>query len=202
MCSGRQQDGSGLRSSVGGREGRRPVAEGIDVRCDQWLNGKESVCNAGDAWDAALIPGLGRSPGGGHGNPLQYSCLEYPMDRGAWWATVHGVTKSQTWLMQLSTHGLVSYQGNQQRGMTRTTALIRRVTSWAWGKSIGRSVVWMGVGEAGTGWAGHVQRPMSPALESLFSPFLPPELQRGADVLPGMVVLQCPSPAWSPVPPH
>ena len=96
MCSGRQQDGSGLRSSVGGQEGRRPVVEGIDIRCDQWLNGKESVCNAGDAWDAGLIPGLGRSPGGGHGNPLQYSCLEYPMDRGAWWATVHGVTKSQT----------------------------------------------------------------------------------------------------------
>ena len=54
---------------------------------------KESACNAGDL---GLIPGLGRSPGGGHGNPLQYSCLENPMDRGAWWATVHGVAKSQT----------------------------------------------------------------------------------------------------------
>ena len=47
---------------------------------------KESTCNAGDL---GLIPGLGRSPGGGHGNPLQNSCLENPMDRGAWWATVH-----------------------------------------------------------------------------------------------------------------
>ena len=47
---------------------------------------KESSCNAGDL---GLIPGLGRSPGGGRGNPLQYSCLETPMDRGAWWATVH-----------------------------------------------------------------------------------------------------------------
>ena len=46
--------------------------------------------------DAGVIPGLGRSPGGGHGNPLQYSCLENPMDRGAWKAAVHGVTKSQT----------------------------------------------------------------------------------------------------------
>ena len=49
------------------------------------------------------IPGSGRSPGGGHDNPLQFSCLENPMDRGAWWATVHGVTKSPTWLKRLST---------------------------------------------------------------------------------------------------
>ena len=52
--------------------------------------GKESACNAGDL---ASIPGWERSPGGGHGNPLQYSCLENPMDRGAWWATVRGVTR-------------------------------------------------------------------------------------------------------------
>ena len=48
--------------------------------------------------DASLISKLGRSPGGGHGNPLQYSCLENPMDRGAWWATVHRITKSRTQL--------------------------------------------------------------------------------------------------------
>ena len=59
-------------------------------------SGKESACDAGDARDADLIPGLGRSPGGGNGNPLQYFCLENPMDRGAWWATVYGVSKSQT----------------------------------------------------------------------------------------------------------
>ena len=53
---------------------------------------KASACNAGDL---GLIPGSGSSPGEGNGNPLQYSCLENPMDRGAWWATVHGVTKSQ-----------------------------------------------------------------------------------------------------------
>ena len=54
--------------------------------------GKESTCNAGDL---GLMPGLGRSPGGGHGNPLLYSCLGNPMDSGAWWATIHGVKKSQ-----------------------------------------------------------------------------------------------------------
>ena len=57
----------------------------------QWLSGKESLCNTGDM---CLIPGLGRSPGGGYSNLLQYSCLENPMDRGIWQATVHGVTKS------------------------------------------------------------------------------------------------------------
>ena len=52
--------------------------------------GKESACNAGDL---GSIPGLGRSSGEGNGNPLQYSCLENPMDRGAWWATVHGAAR-------------------------------------------------------------------------------------------------------------
>ena len=58
-----------------------------------WLSCKESACNAGDA---GLIPGLWWSPGGGNGNRLQCFCREIPMDRGAWWATVLGVTKSQT----------------------------------------------------------------------------------------------------------
>ena len=56
-------------------------------------DGKESACNPGDP---DSISGLGRSPGEGNGYPLQYSCLENPMDRGAWWATVHRVTKSNT----------------------------------------------------------------------------------------------------------
>ena len=60
--------------------------------------GKEFTLNVGDAGDVGSIPGLGRSPGGEHGNPHQYPCLENPMDRGTWWATVHGVTKSQTQL--------------------------------------------------------------------------------------------------------
>ena len=57
---------------------------------------KNSPANAGDIRDTGSIPGLGRSPRGGHGNSLQYLCLENPMDRGAWWATVHGVTESDT----------------------------------------------------------------------------------------------------------
>ena len=61
-----------------------------------WLSGKESACSAGDIGAMGSIPGLGRSPGGEHCNPLQYSCLENLMDKGAWWATVHGVSKSQT----------------------------------------------------------------------------------------------------------
>ena len=56
---------------------------------------KVSASNVGDL---GLIPGSGRSPGGGNGNPLEYSCLENPMDGGAWWTVVHGVAKSQTQL--------------------------------------------------------------------------------------------------------
>ena len=59
-------------------------------------HGKETSCNAENVRDMGLIPGLGRSPGGGHGNPLQKSCLEKPMGRGAWWTIVHGVAQSDT----------------------------------------------------------------------------------------------------------
>ena len=62
---------------------------------------KNQPAKAGDAGDLGSIPALGRSPGVGLGNPLQYSCLENPTDRGAWWATVHGVAETQT---RLSTH--------------------------------------------------------------------------------------------------
>ena len=68
--------------------------------------------SAGDIRDAGSIPGSGRSPGGGNGNPLQYSCLENPMDRGAWWATVHGVSKSQTRLKRLSMPARTWLEGN------------------------------------------------------------------------------------------
>ena len=57
---------------------------------------KDLPASAGDARDAGLIPGSGRSPGEGHSNPLQYSCLENPMGKGARWAMVHGVAKSRT----------------------------------------------------------------------------------------------------------
>ena len=66
--------------------------------------GKESACNAGDIGDMGSVPGLGRSPGGGRGNPLYYSLLENLMDRLVWRTTVHGVAKSQTQLSDLSTH--------------------------------------------------------------------------------------------------
>ena len=71
-------------------------------------DGKLSACNAGDL---GSIPGSGRSPGEGNGNPLQYSCLENSMDRGVWWATVHRVAKSQT---RLSNFTLIYKIGNQQ----------------------------------------------------------------------------------------
>ena len=67
-------------------------------------DGKSSAYNAGDQ---GSIPGLGRSSGEGNGNPLQYSCLENPMDRGAWWAVVHGVAKSQTRLNKLNVHAYI-----------------------------------------------------------------------------------------------
>jgi len=74
---------------------------------------KSPPANAEDIRHAGLIPESGRSPGGGHGNQLQYSCLEKPMDRGAWWATVHRVAKSQTRLKQLDTHTILFYLVNQ-----------------------------------------------------------------------------------------
>ena len=63
-------------------------------------DGKESACSSGDP---GLIPGSGRSPGEGNGNPLQYSCLENSMDRGAWWATVHGSVKGSSKSKDLTT---------------------------------------------------------------------------------------------------
>ena len=64
---------------------------------------KNLPANSGDKRDLGSVPGSGKTPGGGHGNPLQYSCLENPMDRGAWWATVHRVAKSGTRLKQPTT---------------------------------------------------------------------------------------------------
>ena len=79
---------------------------------------KNLPANAGDVRDMGLIPGSGRSPGEGNGYPLQYSCLENPKDRGAWWAIVHRVTKSWTLLKQLSTHRY------SQRNTAESTAVL------------------------------------------------------------------------------
>ena len=57
---------------------------------------KKTLAYTGDVREGSSVLGLGRSPGGGHGNPLQYSCLENPMERGAWWAIIHGAAQSQT----------------------------------------------------------------------------------------------------------
>ena len=61
-------------------------------------DGKEPVCNAGDTGDGGSVPGSGRTLEERNGHPLQYSCLENSMDRRVWWATIHGVAKSQPWL--------------------------------------------------------------------------------------------------------
>ena len=72
--------------------------------CQLALVVKSPPAKTGDIREAGSIPGSGRSPGGGDSNPLQYSCLENPMDRGAWWAIIHRVAKSQTRLKRLSMH--------------------------------------------------------------------------------------------------
>ena len=83
------QEGPGVQSLL-------LVSSRLSNRFPLWLSGKESAFNAGAEGDVGSVPELGRSPGGGHGTPLQYSCLENPTERGAWWATVHRVAKSQT----------------------------------------------------------------------------------------------------------
>ena len=73
---------------------------------------KNPPANAGDRHrDVGSVPGSGRSPGEGNGNPLQITCLENPMDRGVWQATVHRITKSQTRLKQLSMHAHIGLRG-------------------------------------------------------------------------------------------
>ena len=85
-------------------ERRREMERGIPSRraSQVALVIKNPLANAGDAREAGSVPGLGRSPGGGHGNPLQYCCPENPVDRGAWRAIVSRVSKSWTGLKQLS----------------------------------------------------------------------------------------------------
>ena len=89
----------------GSRDGeRRAGRKGLSEAFQAVLVVKNPPANARDVGDVGSIHGLGRSPGGGHGNPLQYSCLENPMDTGAWWSVVHRVAKSQRRLKRLSMH--------------------------------------------------------------------------------------------------
>ena len=98
---------------------------------------KEYTCSAGDTGDACSIPGLGTSPGGENGNPLQYSCLENPMDRGAWWARVQRVAKSRTWLstrMRVNCKRLVWGWAKTLRCRTLQAlcfALPRQISPWS-----------------------------------------------------------------------
>ena len=87
-------------------------------RLPQWPSGRESACQCRRCRRWGFYPGSGRSPGEGNGSPLQYSCLENPMDRGAWWATVHGVAKESDTPSQLNNNN------NSNKGMT------------VWGRSI------------------------------------------------------------------
>ena len=96
------------------------------------LVAKNSPANAGDARDVGLIPGSGRSPGEGNGNPVQYSCLENPMDRGTWLATVHGVAKGQTRLSraQKITSASLSHPSLQSLGSGWVGESCRKFSPW------------------------------------------------------------------------
>ena len=86
--------------------------------------GSDSKASAYNAGDPGLIPGSGRSPGEGNGNPLQYSCLENLMDTGAWWAAVHGVTKNRTRLSDFTFNGETDIE-NRLMDMRREEGRVR-----------------------------------------------------------------------------
>ena len=94
----------GLLWFMGSQRVRHDWATELNWKSQVVLVIKNPPTNSGDLRDEGLIPGSGRSPGGGHGYPLQYACLEDPMDGGAWRAAVPGVAKTQTWLKWLSIH--------------------------------------------------------------------------------------------------
>ena len=96
-------------------------SEDLVFRGQGFPGGSDGKASAYSAGDLGSIPGLGRSPGEENGNPLQYSCLENPMDRGAWWATAHGVAKSQTQLSDfISLH------------FTFSSCFLEKENTWCW----------------------------------------------------------------------
>ena len=111
---------------------------------------KNPPASTGDIGDLSLIPVLGRSLGGGHGNPLQYSCLGNPMDRGAWWTIVHGVTESNTTEETQHTH-----THSHEWGMLATMVTMGLVPSGqsemfqSENQKLGSSNEWMGLGSRG-----------------------------------------------------
>ena len=122
------------------RESSLPSDQNCDSHTGRWIlnhfpGGLDGKASAYDAGDLGSVPGLGRSPGEGNGNPLQYSCLENPMDQGVWWATVHGVAKSQTWLSDFTSlhkppgKPLLVYEGTQ---FLQPSRKLRIYVSWDW----------------------------------------------------------------------
>ena len=107
------------------------------------LVAKNLPANAGDMSDIGSIPGWGRSPGGGHGNPLQFSCLENLMDRGAWWAKVCGVAK-RTWLKRLSMHSLEYYRRKflARKGRETSSSLSHLIQRGFLGRKSTSGLVW------------------------------------------------------------
>ena len=99
-------------------------------RLPWWLSGKESAGRAGDRGDTDSLHGLGRCPGGGYGNPLQYSCQGNTVDRGAWLATVHGVAKSWTWLIWLSTYAYIDTKYNWSMSVKSHQLYLTLWTLW------------------------------------------------------------------------
>ena len=91
-----------------------------------FLGGSGGKASASNVGDLGSIPGLGRSPGEGNGTPLQYSCLENPMDRGAWWVTIHGVSKSWTRLSNFIYH-LLSRDALEKSSESRMCEAYERV---------------------------------------------------------------------------
>ena len=97
--------------------------------CVYGSDGKESVCNVGDPH---LIPGSGRSPGEGTGYPLQYSCLENSMDKGAWQSTVHEVAKCQTWLRDQHLHSASTFLMRSSRDAIKAPGVQRELTMYSY----------------------------------------------------------------------
>ena len=92
---------------------------------------KDLPANAGDIQDVGWISGSGRFPGGGHGNPLQYSCLESPMDRGVWWTTDHGVAESN--MTEVTLHSMHSIKQHRQYYIKRGRAMFQLYLQNSWG---------------------------------------------------------------------
>ena len=164
-----------------------------------WLSGKESACSAGDM---GSIPGSGRSPGEGNGNPLRYSCLENPIDRGAWLATVHEVAKSQTQLKNNNKSRILErgegprcYTGFlQPQQFYQNTAASRVRKDWGGtGKSLGG---WLQQRGHRTGWRTHTCTCLSGYCRLLVFLLLP---QFWAGIVPHVVPV-CHMPARRPQP--